>query len=259
MFDGTAARFEGVTAVVTGAASGIGLAAARRLAGEGAQVALLDRDATALEAACADLSASGGSCRGFALDVTDEAAVERSIDIVESEIGAIGVLVSAAGVLESGSVEGQDLSLWDRTMEINLRGQLLIARAVLPRMQSRKSGSIVMVSSVSAVVGDKGVSAYAVSKAGVASLSKQIAAENAANGIRCNCVLPGWINTPFNDVVFSSQKERSEEVARTVPMGREGTPNEVAALIAFLSSAEASYVTGSEVLIDGGLLLGVLS
>jgi NAD(P)-dependent dehydrogenase (short-subunit alcohol dehydrogenase family) len=158
-------------------------------------------------------------------------------------------------VLESGSVEGQDLAVWDRTLEINLRGQLLVARAVLPQMQSRQSGSIVMVSSVSAVVGDKGVSAYAVSKAGVASLSKQIAAENAANGIRCNCVLPGWINTPFNDVVFSSEQERINEVARTVPMGREGTPTEVAALIAFLCSLEASYITGTTIIVDGGQTL----
>lgn len=114
-----------------------------------------------------------------------------------------------------------------------------------------------MVSSVSAAVGDRGVSAYAVSKAGVSSLAKQIAAENAAYGIRCNAVLPGWIDTPFNDAVFSSTQERIDEVARTVPMGREGTADEVAALICFLSSNEASYITGTEVLIDGGLLLGV--
>lgn len=114
-----------------------------------------------------------------------------------------------------------------------------------------------MVSSVSAAVGDRGVSAYAVSKAGVSSLAKQIAAENAAIGIRCNAVLPGWIDTPFNDAVFTSAQERADEVARSVPLGREGTPDEVAGLIAYLCSEEAAYITGTEILIDGGLLLGV--
>lgn len=250
-------RFEGQTALVSGAASGIGLATATRLVAEGARVALLDRDADGLRIAAARIVGEGGAVESWVVDVTDEASVNTAVGEAEASLGGIGVLVTAAGILESGSIEGQDLAMWDRTIAVNLRGQLLVTRAVLTRMQNRARGAIVMVSSVSAAVGDRGVSAYAVSKAGVSSLAKQIAAENAAYGIRCNAVLPGWIDTPFNDAVFSSTQERIDEVARTVPMGREGTADEVAALICFLSSNEASYITGTEVLIDGGLLLGV--
>jgi NAD(P)-dependent dehydrogenase (short-subunit alcohol dehydrogenase family) len=250
-------RFDGHTALVTGAASGIGLATARRLAAEGGAVALIDRDSTGLDAAVAVLAAEGSRTRAWSVDVTDEAAVNDAVADAEASLGPISVLVTAAGILESGTVEGQSLALWDRTLAINLRGQLLAARAVLPGMQARGRGTVAMVSSVSAAVGDRGVSAYAVSKAGVSSLAKQIAAENAAMGIRCNAVLPGWINTPFNDAVFSSAQERLDEVARTVPLRREGTPEEVAALICFLCSDEASYITGTEILVDGGLLLGV--
>lgn len=253
----TNARFNGRTAMVTGAASGIGLATARRLAREGASVALLDRDVARLDDAVASMSTEGARVGSWAVDVTDEAAVNDAVEAAEAALGPIEVLVAAAGVLESGTVEGQDLALWDRTIAINLRGQLLVARAVLPRMQKRNRGAIAMVSSVSAAVGDRGVSAYAVSKAGVSSLAKQIAAENAAIGIRCNAVLPGWIDTPFNDAVFTSAQERADEVARSVPLGREGTPDEVAGLIAYLCSEEAAYITGTEILIDGGLLLGV--
>ena len=251
------ARFDGQTALVTGGASGIGLASARRLAAEGARVALLDRDGEALRSVAAEIAAAGGTVGSWTVDVAVESSVNAAVGEAEESLGGIDLLVTAAGILESGSVEGQDLGLWDRTLAVNLRGQLLVTRAVLPGMQGRGRGAIVMVSSVSAAVGDCEVSAYAVSKAGVSSLAKQIAAENAARGIRCNAVLPGWVNTPFNDAVFSSAQERIDEITRTVPLGREGTPDEVAALICFLGSHEASYITGTEVLVDGGLLLGV--
>lgn len=253
----TTDRFMGKVALITGAASGIGLATARRLAREGAAVALLDRDAPRLKEAAGSISRDGARVGSWPVDVTDATAVDDAVESVARSLGAIDVLVTAAGILESGTVEGQDLALWDRTIAINLRGQLLVARAVLPVMQQRGVGSIAMVSSISAVVGDRGVSAYAVSKAGVSSLAKQIAAENAVSGIRCNAVLPGWIDTPFNDAVFVDAQERADEVARTVPMGREGTPEEVAGLIAYLCSDEAAYITGTEIRIDGGLLLGV--
>jgi NAD(P)-dependent dehydrogenase (short-subunit alcohol dehydrogenase family) len=250
-------RFDGRVALVTGGASGIGLATAVRLAEEGAKVALVDRDRQAIDDNVTALQDVGKSVRGWAADVTDEPALQAIVAEVEAEFGTVDTLCAAAGILEVASIVEQSLDLWDRTLETNLKGQLLTLRSVLPAMKRRGLGSIVMVSSVSALVGDHDVSAYSASKAGVASLAKQVAAEYAGSGVRCNVVLPGWIGTPFNDVAFESAAERADEVARTVPVGREGTPEEVAALIAFLCSDEASYITGSSVLIDGGLLLGV--
>lgn len=250
-------RQAGSVAVVTGAASGIGRATAERLAGEGAAVALLDRSGPAVELVAQELIKQGLTANAWQCDVTDEIEVSRVVGEVTESLGPIAVLCTAAGILESGEIIEQSLDMWDRTLDVNLRGQLIVLRAVLPGMYERKAGSVVMMSSVSALVGDRSVSAYAVSKAGVSSLAKQVAAEGAAFGVRCNAVCPGWVNTPFNDVVFTSPDERDEVVRRTVPLGREGTPAEVAALVAFLASNEAAYITGTSVLIDGGLLLGV--
>ena len=249
-------RFVGRVALVTGGGNGIGRATALRLAREGCVVAVADRDEAAW-AQTVELADDPSRVKGFTLDVANEDEVARVVTEVTKSLGAPDVLCLAAGVLNTGDVADQALELWDHTMGVNLRGQLLVLRQVLPGMQARRSGAIVMLSSVSALVGDRGVSAYAVSKAGVSSLAKQVAAESASYGVRCNAVCPGWIDTPFNDVVFANAAERAAEVHRTVPLGREGTPDEVASLIAFLCSDEAAYITGSSMLIDGGLLLGV--
>lgn len=145
--------------------------------------------------------------------------------------------------------------MWDKTLAVNLRGQLNLLRACLPRMRER-GGSIALVSSISAVIGDRDVAAYAASKAALTSLAKQTACEEARHSIRCNAVLPGWIDTPINDAVFDSGEQRRAEVTRTVPLGREGSPAEVAALVAYLGSDEAAYITGTTVLIDGGYFSG---
>jgi NAD(P)-dependent dehydrogenase (short-subunit alcohol dehydrogenase family) len=247
-------RFVGKTAIVTGAASGIGKATARRLLAEGCRVALLDRSDSVIDVA-AGLSAEGAL--GIAVDVTDEVSTTRAINDSIAWLDGLDVLCTAAGILKSGDVLAGSLDVWDETMNVNLRGQLLSLRAALPVMQASRGGAIVMVSSVSARVGDRGVAAYAASKAGVTSLGMQVAVEMAAHGIRCNSVVPGWIDTPFNDVVFADASERAFEVQQTVPMGREGGTSEVASAIAFLASDDASYITGTSLLVDGGLLMGI--
>jgi meso-butanediol dehydrogenase / (S,S)-butanediol dehydrogenase / diacetyl reductase len=247
-------RFKGRSAVVTGAASGIGQAIAVRLLAEGARVALLDRNESVVAVAS---ELSHRDALGIVVDVRDEASTSRAFEVAVGHFGGVDVLCTAAGILKSGDVLSGSLSVWDETMDVNLRGQLLCVRAALPLMQERGRGSIVMVSSISARVGDRGVAAYAASKAGVTSLAMQIAAEMVTDQIRCNVVVPGWIDTPFNDVVFADASERAFEVRQTVPMRREGVPAEVAAAAAFLASDDASYITGASLLVDGGLLMGI--
>ncbi|KXX58983.1 SDR family NAD(P)-dependent oxidoreductase [Rhodococcus sp. LB1] len=248
-------RYEGKVVVVTGAASGIGRAVVERVSSEGATVVALDRNELVHDVA-AELTESGGVAVAQVVDVSDGEAVAAAITAHTTELGPIAAVCGAAGILETGTVAEGSLEVWDKTLAVNLRGQLNLLRACLPRMRER-GGSIALVSSISAVIGDRDVAAYAASKAALTSLAKQTACEEARHSIRCNAVLPGWIDTPINDAVFDSGEQRRAEVTRTVPLGREGSPAEVAALVAYLGSDEAAYITGTTVLIDGGLLLGV--
>jgi meso-butanediol dehydrogenase/(S,S)-butanediol dehydrogenase/diacetyl reductase len=250
-------RYQGKVVLVTGAASGIGRAVAERVSSEGATVLVLDRSELVQEVA-AGITASGGFARPEVVDVSDGDAVASAVNAGIAELGRLDSVCGAAGILRTGSVAEGSLEVWDQTMAVNLRGQLNVLRACLPHLRDH-GGAISLVSSISAVIGDRDVAAYAASKAALTSLAKQTAFEEAQHGIRCNSVVPGWIDTPINDAVFDNSDQRAAEVARTVPLAREGTAAEVAGLIAYLCSDEAAYVTGTSILIDGGLLLGVSS
>ncbi|MBF9352753.1 SDR family oxidoreductase [Mycobacteroides chelonae] len=249
-------RYDNKVALVTGAASGIGRAIAQRLAEEGAEaVVLLDRSAEVNELANT-ITLTGTAAMPEVVDVTDGGAVDHVVANCMKVYGRLDVVCGAAGILRTGSVAEGSMVVWDQTFDVNVRGQLNVLRASLPVMRGT-GGAVCLVSSVSGLVGDRDVAAYAASKAALASLVKQTAFEEAEHGIRCNAVVPGWIDTPINDAVFSSPAQRAETIRATVPLRREGTPPEVAGLVAYLGSDEASYITGTAVLIDGGLLLGV--
>jgi 2-hydroxycyclohexanecarboxyl-CoA dehydrogenase len=245
-------RLEGRTALVTGGASGIGAATARRLAAEGARVAVGDLD---LERARDVAGEIDGVATG--LDVTDTASVGRAVAAATEALGPVDVLVNNAGTDRFAFFVNTDEELWDFVLAVNLRGVLACTHAVLPTMHERGGGVIVNVASEAGRVGSQGSATYSAAKAGVIGFTKAIARESARFGVRCNAVAPGPIETPL----LNSAPEQLGELGARLKQGmidatavrRIGEPDEVAAVIAFLASDDASYVTGQTVNVSGGL------
>ncbi len=245
-------RFEGRTALVTGGASGIGAATARRLAAEGARVAIGDVNEDGAREVAAELDGFGRH-----LDVTDTASVRAAVAGIEERLGPVDVLVNNAGTDLFSYFVNTDEGMWDFVLGVNLRGVLAVTHAVLPGMQERRSGSIVNVSSEAGRVGSQGSSIYSAAKAGVIGFTKAIARESARYRVRCNAVAPGPIETPLLNAAPKLLGELGERlkqgmVNQTV-MRRCGEPEEVASAIAFLASDDASYVTGQTLNVSGGL------
>jgi NAD(P)-dependent dehydrogenase (short-subunit alcohol dehydrogenase family) len=238
-------RQEGTTAVVTGAAAGIGAACARRLAAEGAAVVLADiRPA---DSVVAQIEAAGGRARAVVADVADEAAWTDVVRVANADFGPVGVLVSNAYTVDVAPAHATSRQSWDRQLAVCLTATFLGVRACLPDLRARR-GSVVIVSSVHALVGLPGHPAYAAAKGGLLALGRQLAVEYGPQ-VRVNCVLPGPIRTAAWDRVSPADQQRS--IAETVA-GRFGEPDEVAAAVAFLASAEAGYITGTNLVVDGG-------
>jgi 2-hydroxycyclohexanecarboxyl-CoA dehydrogenase len=245
-------RLEGKIALVTGGASGIGAATARRLAAEGARVAIGDVNDDGARAVAGEIDGYG--CK---LDVTDAPGVRAAVAEIEQRLGPIDVLVNNAGTDLFSYFVNTDEGLWDFVLGVNLRGVLAVTHAVLPGMQKRKSGSIVNVASEAGRVGSQGSSIYSAAKAGVIGFTKAIARESARYRVRCNAVAPGPIETPLLNAaprLLGELGERLKQgmVDQTV-MKRCGEPEEVAAAISFLASDDASYVTGQTLNVSGGL------
>lgn len=248
-------RFEDQVALVTGAGHGIGRASALRLAREGADVAVLDLSGEAAEETAALAAREGARTMALECDVADEEAVAAAVNDVLERFGRIDVLHSNAGVLIAGDAESATLDEWERTFAVNVRGAFLVSRAVLPAMRAQGKGAIVATASTSGIAAEPAIAAYCASKAAVIQLTRQLAVDYSRHGIRVNCVCPGWVDTGFNDpiLVGVSETELAEVIDRTVPLGRQGTPEEIAAVVAFLASDDASVVTGHALVADGGL------
>jgi 3-oxoacyl-[acyl-carrier protein] reductase len=242
----------GRVAVVTGAGRGIGAATARALACAGAQVALLDRDATGVNHTAEQIALEGGEALAFTTDVTDAFAVERTFDRVVEEWGRLDVLVNNAGVLKEAPLDDLADEDFQETLDTNLRGALVCTRAALPHMLKQGRGRILSAASGSARLGATGLTAYAAAKSGVIGMTRSWASELGPKGITANVVAPGLIDSETVRTVPASDLEAT--LAR-IPARRLGTPQEVAAVYLFLASDLASFVNGAVVGVDGGLLL----
>ena len=240
-------------AVVTGAASGIGLAVAQRLATVGHQVAILDLDGEGAAQAADDLRGSGASALGTAVDVADRAAVEDALARVRRELGPVGILVTSAGLDEFQPFTDITPAQWDRMLAVNLTGTFHCIQAAVRDMLTAGWGRIVTISSSSAQSGARRMAHYVASKGGVIGLTKALAAELGPAGITVNTIPPGSVETPMTHRAQATGGLPGTEVLeRMIPVRRVGRPEDIAAACAFLCSEEAGYVTGQTINVNGG-------
>lgn len=246
------ARFKGKVAIVSGGADGMGAACVERLAGEGARVFALDMKYEMAEALVERLSASGAKVEALRGDVLNEAEFTTGLQKAVIAAGRVDVLINIAGGSAPGRIGDMDLATWDRLYALNIRSTLLACRAVLPKMREQKSGTIVNMASISGITSDPGWGAYNSAKAGVIALTKALAWEEGGHGIRVNAICPG--PTASQRLLNFLSPERVREFGRACALGRMGTPEEQAAAILFLASDEASFITGTTLVSDGGLI-----
>ena len=245
-------RLEGKVALITGGARGQGAAEARMFAGEGAKVVIADILDGEGERLAAAIGESGGDAMFVHLDVTSEDQWQSAIAAAVLRFGKLDVLVNNAAVWRRGRVEETTSEHWDSVMEVNAKGVFLGTKLVIPEMRKAGGGSIINISSVAGLVGSLTSSAYSASKGAVRLLTKSTAIQYAAEGIRANSIHPGAIDTAMGEQVWPNAETRDEVVART-PVGRMGVPEDIAYGALFLASDESSFVTGSELVIDGGM------
>jgi 2-hydroxycyclohexanecarboxyl-CoA dehydrogenase len=239
----------GKTAIVTGAASGIGLAAARRLAKDGANVAIWDINEDAAKAAAAELVSEGYKVIASRVDVSKRAEIDSAVKVAKEKFGPISILVNNAGISAFTPFMQITEEQWDRIMQVNLKSVLICTQAVLPDMLEAKWGRIINVSSSSAQTGAQTMVHYSASKGGVIAFTKSLAQELAPTGITVNNVPPGFVDTPM---MRAGLGEKVDMIIASSPMKRAGRPEDMAGAIAFLASEDAGYITGHTLSVNGG-------
>jgi NAD(P)-dependent dehydrogenase (short-subunit alcohol dehydrogenase family) len=238
--------------VVTGGASGIGLACATALAEVGRPVAVWDRQGDAAAAAGAALRDGHGiAAIGVAIDVTDDDAVDVATTETAASLGSIGGLVHAAGIVRVGTLSTIDLADWDAVVAVNLRAMVAVGKALLPHLRAAGGGSIVGIGSIESMLGHGSIPGYCASKAGMLGVVRSLADELGGDGIRANLVCPGYVRTPLMEPTLTPEREAA--LASRSMLGRVAEPVEIGRVVRFLLSDEASYITGTELLVDGGV------
>jgi len=252
-------NLSGKLAVVTGGGSGVGRAIATVFGRQGARVFALDLDGEAAKATAAAITDAGGTADSAACDVSDATAVKSTFDAIVGRAGRLDILVNNAGVAHVGNIERTPEAEFDRLFRVNVKGVYLCSQAAVPVMVRQGGGVILNMASIVAFVGVADRFAYSMSKGAVLTMTKSVAIDYLKQNVRCNCICPARIRTPFVDGFVKKnypgrEAEVLQELAEYQPMGRMGTPEEVAYLALYLCSDEASFVTGQAYPLDGGVL-----
>lgn len=241
----------GKVVLITGAGRGMGKAFAQRLTEEGARVAVTDVD----EKSAVETAAELDGAAGFRLDITNAAEVTATVDEITGALGAVDALVNNAGWDQLSPFLDTDEDLWDRIIDINLRGPIRMTKAVLPGMVERRGGRIVNISSDAGRVGSTGEAVYSACKAGIIGFSKTVAREVARYGITVNAICPGPTATPLLESMVGDHEKLIESLKRGIPLGRLGAPDDVAGAVAFMVSDDAGFITGQTLSVSGGLTM----
>jgi 3-oxoacyl-[acyl-carrier protein] reductase len=240
----------GQVAVVTGGSRGIGRVLAARLARDGARVVVTARSADSAQAAAAELPGEGHL--GVGCDVSNREAVDALIKTVETDVGPIDILVNNAGVTADNVLVRLGDDDWDRVLDTNLRGAFFTVRAAARGMMKRRAGRIINITSVVGLTGNRGQVNYAASKAGLIGLTKSVAKELASRNVLCNAVAPGFIETDMTSELGDAARESLQQ---QIALGRLGSPEDVAGVVAFLAGPDAAYITGQVIVVDGGMVI----
>lgn len=240
------------TVIVAGGATGIGRACVRKFREQGDNVILIDHREEARSVVEEDAK---GACLFLLRDLAEPGVPQEAVDLAVANFGGVDTLLVTAAIMMSAALEDWTDEMWDRTVALNLKMPFFFTQAAAPYLGKSKNASVIFTSSTGAIKGHAGMSAYQATKAALPGLARSLTAELGPLGIRINCVLPGWIETPFNDPFWSYQRDPEEKrqvIDRQIPLGRHGTPDEVAALILLLASSGGRYMAGTSFVVDGG-------